>query len=245
MPESEAGGMRNWFKYGCASVFFGIVVLLILTSIWACFQERNESRFVKERDRIVMRYLQTALESYANDHDGQLPPHRTGDGPDENGIYPHSWRVYILPYVENLSLFEKIRMNEPWDSEWNRQFHQQIPQWFLGFPDYEGLGEDGSTRYCLVVGGEIPADGPGTDFQKIKQHQTVMIAKSRPGCWMDPNHDILAAEAAAGLNQSEHGIHVDEKETAWPAVLTDGTFREFSVEESSAENLRIWLGTDK
>ena len=210
----------------------------------------NEPQVAKEYfEQMNRTLLHYALESYAKNHEGHLPPHRTGNIPDENGIYPHSWRVYLLPYVTsdslNASLYKKIRLNEPWDSEWNRQFHQEIPLCFRDYEDCEDFSKDGNTRYCLVVGGEIPADGPGADFQKIKQHQTVMIAKSRPGCWMDPNHDILAVEAVAGLNQSKHGIHVDEKETAWPAVLTDGTFREFPVKESSAENLRIWLGVDK
>jgi len=42
---------------------------------------------------------------------------------DENGKPLHSWRVLILPFMEGQALYEKIRLDEPWDSEYNRQFH--------------------------------------------------------------------------------------------------------------------------
>ncbi len=74
-----------------------------------------------------IKQLNLALLNYASAHDGQLPPHRVGTEPDENGIYPHSWRVYLLPYMEQNWLYKQIRLDEPWDSEWNRQFHEQMP----------------------------------------------------------------------------------------------------------------------
>ena len=60
--------------------------------------------------------------AFHNYHDvyGSFPPAYTVD---KNGKPLHSWRVLILPFMEGQALYEKIRLDEPWDSEHNRQFH--------------------------------------------------------------------------------------------------------------------------
>jgi hypothetical protein len=35
----------------------------------------------------------------------------------------HSWRVVLLPYLGQQELYEKIRLDQPWDSPW--QFHKE------------------------------------------------------------------------------------------------------------------------
>jgi hypothetical protein len=39
----------------------------------------------------------------------------------------HSWRVLILPFIGEADLYKEIRLNEPWDSEYNKQFHSRMP----------------------------------------------------------------------------------------------------------------------
>ena len=46
---------------------------------------------------------------------------------DEAGNPLLSWRVRLLPFLEQAPLHDQIRMDEPWDSEHNRQFHERIP----------------------------------------------------------------------------------------------------------------------
>src|ERR1043165_2482222 len=38
-----------------------------------------------------------------------------------DGKTKHSWRVAILPYVEQRSLYDQYRFDEPWDSENNKK----------------------------------------------------------------------------------------------------------------------------
>ena len=99
------------------SLFWGGVGKLfpILLGIGLLLPSINCARgpaFRMERDN-QLKQLQLALWNYSEAHAGQLPPHRTGNGPDENGIFPHSWRVHILPQIEQKELYEKIRLNEP------------------------------------------------------------------------------------------------------------------------------------
>ena len=47
-------------------------------------------------------------------------------GPD--GKTPHSWRVAILPYIEEQVLYNQYKFDEPWDSENNKKVAATIPQ---------------------------------------------------------------------------------------------------------------------
>ena len=39
----------------------------------------------------------------------------------------HSWRVELLPYLDQNDLYGQYRMNEPWDSENNKKVLEQMP----------------------------------------------------------------------------------------------------------------------
>jgi hypothetical protein len=44
---------------------------------------------------------------------------------------PHlSWRVHILPYIEQKALYDKFRLDEPWDSEHNKKLLAEMPAQF-------------------------------------------------------------------------------------------------------------------
>ena len=61
---------------------------------------------------------------------GQWPPVYTVD---HEGKPLHSWRVLILPYLNdyaNLRLYHSIRLNEPWNSRFNSRFHNKMPSVF-------------------------------------------------------------------------------------------------------------------
>jgi prepilin-type processing-associated H-X9-DG protein len=42
-----------------------------------------------------------------------------------------SWRVAILPYIEQQALFEQFHLDEPWDSEHNLKLAEQMPPTFV------------------------------------------------------------------------------------------------------------------
>ena len=169
------GGLIKFF------VTVGILLLFFTPGLFCCDRNAHDEVFKRNQFRLII----LALKNYEANH-GELPPIRTGSEPDENGIYPHSWRVYILPYLEYGKLFEQIRLNEPWDSEWNRQFHSQVPSCFA---EPWSLGRDirkGQTSFCLLT----PLKAQKTADLAENASRTVLIAESHPGCWMDPNHDI-------------------------------------------------------
>lgn len=188
-----------------------------------------------------------SMRNFALVHDGQFPPHRTGSEPDENGNFPHSWRVHLLPFLEQDELFQKIRLNEPWDSAWNRQFHDQMPPIFRN-PEIRDWNQkalaSGQTTFCVIFGADapFPEDGPGPreeDFQD-RASETILIAESAPGCWMDPNHDIRREDAIRGVNQVPNGLRTHRKydRKICDLGMADGSVRNFRVEELTRERLQ-------
>lgn len=61
-----------------------------------------------------------------------------------------SWRVLVLPYLEEQELYNKFHLDEPWDSPHNKQLLREMP---AVFRDPELVGSSShSTRYLLPVG---------------------------------------------------------------------------------------------
>jgi hypothetical protein len=61
--------------------------------------------------------------SYADEH-GRLPP-AVVYGPDGQPL--HSWRVLLLPYIEQDDLYRQFRLDEPWDSPHNIALVPRMP----------------------------------------------------------------------------------------------------------------------
>ena len=72
--------------------------------------------------------------AFHNFHDstGQFPLAANYETPEPNGqkkkhAHPHSWRVAILPFIEQQSLYNQYNFDEPWDSENNLKVLKQMP----------------------------------------------------------------------------------------------------------------------
>ncbi|MBR5710337.1 MAG: DUF1559 domain-containing protein [Thermoguttaceae bacterium] len=125
---------------------------------------------------------------------------------NEDGKRLHSWRVALLPYFEELELYDQIRLDEPWDSDWNKQFHDKCPKVFQN-PSVELA--PGETTFAVVVGENTAFPGnKRVSLATITDgcSNTAMIVERSPVCWMDPNSDIPLEEAIKGVNVSPNGI---------------------------------------
>jgi beta-lactamase regulating signal transducer with metallopeptidase domain len=99
-----------------------------------------------ERIRAInsLKQLLLALHNY-QDANGHFPPvaTRTRDGKPAL-----SWRVLVLPYLEQNDLFNQFHLDEPWDSEHNRPLIGKMPELFRSHDAAQG-----DTRF-RAVGGE-------------------------------------------------------------------------------------------
>ena len=112
-----------------------------------------------------------------------------------------------MPWLGDAELAEQygqIRLDEPWDSESNRQFHERVPDVYR-CPTCETRMQPGDTSYCVILGEETPFDGSGTGKTLsgfgTESGGMILVAETRePGNWMNPNFDVTFDQAKTGIS---------------------------------------------
>jgi hypothetical protein len=95
------------------SVFGPVYVLLVQKVRYAAEKMLSGSN---------LRQLMIAMHNYHNDHDC-LPPVMSMK--DDKPL--HSWRVHVLPYLQQDDLYRKLRLDEPWNSPHNLKMFESHP----------------------------------------------------------------------------------------------------------------------
>ena len=72
-----------------------------------------------------MKALSLAMINYADTNHGRLPPAAVCG---EDGTPLLSWRVLILPYIEQDDLYKQFHLDEPWDSPHNIELLSKMPR---------------------------------------------------------------------------------------------------------------------
>lgn len=122
-----------------------------------------------------MKQLALAMHMYAADHKDHFPP-AVVMGPD--GKTPHSWRIEILPYLEQQNLYHAYKMNEPWDSPDNKKISETRVATF-GLGDDEGKNH--SDYYVLTGKGTVFSGKEGMKVQDITggTSNTILIVEAK------------------------------------------------------------------
>ncbi len=104
-------------------------------------------RVAAKRMNSVNNLKQLAL-AFHNHHDAfRRFPHSKHMQP--NGVHPHSWRIAILPFIEQQALYDQYRFDEPWDSENNSKLIAKMPAFFR-HPSQPANST--TTDYVVLVG---------------------------------------------------------------------------------------------
>jgi prepilin-type processing-associated H-X9-DG protein len=70
----------------------------------------------------------------------------------DKGQFPYSWRVAILPYIEQQGLYNEYRFDEPWDGPNNRKLIDKMPANYV-YPGPDGTPSSRShTSYFVFTG---------------------------------------------------------------------------------------------
>jgi hypothetical protein len=106
-------------------------------------------------------------------------------GPD--GKTPYSWRVALLPYLEQKALYDEYRFDEPWDSPHNRKIAETVVPIYRSPADKPGSAY---TSYFALVGPGTAFGGEeGTRFADIQDgsSNTVLFVEARRAVpWTKP-----------------------------------------------------------
>src|SRR5207248_2297468 len=117
---------------------------------------------------------------------------------DKDGKALLSWRVAILPYIEQQPLYNKFKLDEPWDSPHNKALIKEMPATYL-CPSRR-QAEPFTTAYRAFV-------GPGAMFEKGQaigiQHitdgtsNTILVVESKEAVpWTKPDAELAFDPAA-------------------------------------------------
>jgi hypothetical protein len=159
---------RTWILW----TLFGLVVLigLMLPAVSAA---RAATRRLQCNNN--MKQIALALYNYRQAN-GCFPPAYIAD---KNGKPMHSWRVLILPYMEQQSLYKLYNFNEPWDGPNNKKLLASRPRVYICPSDMDAYTRKATcTSYVAVVGPKAawPGREPGKPTGDLSQ--TIMLVES-------------------------------------------------------------------
>jgi prepilin-type processing-associated H-X9-DG protein len=136
-----------------------------------------------------LKQMGIALHNYNDVNGGKLPAHAIYSKDGKTPLL--SWRVAILPYLEQAELYSQFRLDEPWDSEHNKKLIPLMPKLYMS-PQAPPSRGPGTTYYQVFVGGGAPweysAKAPGLPRSfPDGLSNTFMIAEAGdPVIWTKP-----------------------------------------------------------
>jgi len=98
---------------------------------------------------VKLKRIADALKEY-NSANGVLPPVASVSS---EGKFLLSWRVHLLPYLNEQELYQRFHLDEPWDSPHNLALLPCIPSCYQ-FPQYARYAPKGHTFFQLFTGSE-------------------------------------------------------------------------------------------
>jgi len=159
---------------------------------------------------------------------------------DNKGIVGLSWRVYLLPFLGELKLYQEFRLNEPWDSPHNKGLIARMPKVYqsrsIGMPP-------GRTAFLAPAGEDtVIGSGKATRFRDVTDgtSNTAVLVEVKPELgvpWTAPQ-DYAFDPAAPG-----RGLHVLD-DGRFLAGLADGSVHQFRANVNRNVLLHLFRKSD-
>jgi len=179
-----------------------------------------------------------AMHNY-HDSNGSFPPAVVRD---RNGKPLYSWRVLLLPYLDQDALYRQFKLDEPWDSPSNIKLLSQMP---AAFREPAASNADPTTTFYQVFVGpktafESPRGEKITSFTDGISNTLLVVEAGTAVSWTKPAD--LAYDAKAPL-PTLGGHHA----TGFNAAFADGSvhFIQNNITEAELRALITRNGGEK
>jgi len=171
---------------------------------------------------INMRQITLAIQNYHDIY--QAMP--TAIVADESGRPLHSWRVLILPFIEQNRLYDQIRFDEPWDSDHNSQFANQCPHPYRCPSDPSNPSD---CNYRVVMGKNNPwRTNDSVSIQNITDGTSNTIAVVEvadfQSNWMEPK-ELQMDSIPMAVNSPSGGIGSHHPSSAFVGMFDGSVHR--------------------
>jgi prepilin-type processing-associated H-X9-DG protein len=190
-----------------------VLIALLLPAVQAAREAARRAQCTNNLKQIGL-----ALMNYESSY-GMFPPVATFDA---SGKPLLSWRVLVLPYLEQNTLYQKFHLDEPWDSPHNKPF-SDIALNVYQCPSAEP-GSSTSTPYQVIVDPRSMFTGTpvGVRLNEVtdRTNNTVLVVEAaRAVPWAKPD-DLANApmnDPTIGMG-SKHPLGLN-------ALFADGSVR--------------------
>jgi hypothetical protein len=167
-PARDGSRLTMKFESDLSYATTGVTVALLLPAVQAAREAARRTQSTNNLKQIAL-----GMHNYHDIH-GHFPARASFDAKDKPLL---SWRVHILPFLEQQALYEQFHLDEPWDSLHNIALADKMPAIYRN----PNRGEDNKTNYLVPV-------GQGTIFE---QREEMSLRQIQDGT----SKTILAVEA--------------------------------------------------
>ena len=232
--EGRAGSQRKMPEWLIRGLFvaggLGILFICVEGPVALLLPILDDAREAARRSQCKnnLKQIGQALHNY-HDTFGAFPPAYI---PDKDGKPMHSWRVLILPYIDQLTLYNQYSFSEPWDGPNNSRLLAQMPAVYAGSAQTpsDTTPPLTTTAYAGVFGERCVFRGSESISIKHFTHgaaTTLIVGEAVKSNipWMKPEdidvNQYPTIGGAAGFGSNDHGgAHF---------LLGDGTVRFISA----------------
>lgn len=216
-----------------------ILLVFVIALLLPCTQViRDGQGWVGSANSV--RQISLALNDY-HDIFKKLPPAVVRD---KDGKPLYSWRVLLLPFLEQVQLYNQFKLDEPWDSPHNEALVGRTPNCYLASPFLDN--PPGTTRYQVFVGPGTAFERPGLTWKDFTdgRSQTILVVEggeavpwSKPAdLAYDPNGPL--PPLGAGFGKPSHFLCYEVgRRPGFNAGFADGSAR-FILQPTDEHTIR-------